>query len=167
MQFEVDEYVMYRYSGICRIDGVEKKCFDGVNETSYYKLKPIDNAHSSCYVPVESAGEKIRKLLTEKEIYALIDSMPEEDEIWFDNSKERKVMFSKILRSDDYKVIIGMTKALYRQQKKYIENGKKLSSSDEMVMKNAEKIMYQEFSLVLGIDTDKIEETITNRIGNA
>jgi CarD family transcriptional regulator len=164
MQFEINEFVMYKFSGVCRIESIEKKCFDGVNEISYYKLKPLDNNRSSCYIPVENSQGKIRRLLSEEEVYSIIDSMPEEHEIWCDDSRERKAMFSRILKSDDYKIIVGMIKALHQHQAANCEKGKRLSGSDEAALNNAEKIMYQEFAVVLGIAPDEVEEKITNRI---
>ena len=109
-------------------------------------------------------SNKIRKLLTKDEIISLIDSAAKSDDVcWQNNSKERKSLFNSILNSDDCEKMLEMLKTLHFHQEKQKLNGKKLVSSDEIAMKTAENVLFQEFSIVLGIDYDSVEDFIISR----
>jgi CarD family transcriptional regulator len=166
MEFSVGEYVMYGTSGVCKLSSIEKRNFDGQSEKQYLKLEPLNSSTSKYYIPSDSAENKIRKLLSKDEINSLIDEMPETEEIWFNDTSQRKAVFNSIIKSDDYKQIISMVKSLHSQKIKKISGGKRLNSSDENFMKRAENLMYQEFAAVLGIKQDEVEKYITDRIEN-
>ncbi len=165
MNFSVGDYVMYGTSGVCRLEGVEKRNFDGQHELEYLILLPVSSSSSKYYIPVQSMENKIRHLLSKEEINSLIDEMPETEGIWYADNNERKAVFNSIIKSDDYKKIISMTKSLHDHKIKKISGGKKLNASDENLMKKAEDLMYQEFAQVLGIRKDEVEQYIINRIG--
>ena len=164
MSFSDGEYVMYGTSGVCIVTGIEKKCPDGQNEKEYIRLVPINSANSKYYIPYENADGRIRKLLSADEINRIIDEMPDTEAIWCNDNHKRKEIFSSIIKSDDYRQIIGMIKSIHEQKIQRISDGKKLASADEMLMKKAEELMYQEFSTVLDIGIDEVENYIINRI---
>ncbi len=165
MNFAVGDYVMYGTSGVCRIEGTEKRNFDGEHEVEYLILLPINNSTSKYYIPTENMESKIRHLLNKDEIISLIDEMPQTEAVWYSDNNERKAMFNSIIKSDDYRSIISMVKSLHSQKIKRTSNGKKLNSSDENFMKRAESLMYQEFAQVLDIRVEDVEKYIINRIG--
>lgn len=108
-EYAPDEYVSYGTSGVCQIVSLENRSFDGEHEALYYKLRPLDNSHSTYYVPAERAAEKLRPLLTREQICGLIDEMADEDfseTEWCSNSRERRGIFQNILHSDDYREMI-------------------------------------------------------------
>ena len=73
--YTLNEYVSYGTSGVCKIESLEQRSFDGEHEESYYKLRPLDNSNSTFYVPIDRAAERLRPLLTKEQIYQLIDEM--------------------------------------------------------------------------------------------
>lgn len=164
MKFDSGMNVVYKNIGVCIIESVEKKNFDGTNDIEYYKLKPITSNTSTYYIPVENSDDKLRSLFTKNEVDSFIDNMTSADEIWVDDSRERRMIFGNILKSDDYQSIIGMIKALYMHQNEKIKNNKHLSSSDEMLLNSAENLMFQEFSVVLGIEQSEVRNYIIQRI---
>lgn len=165
MIFENGMNVVYKNVGVCTIEDIEKRNFDGINDIEYYKLKPIANNSAMYYVPVQNSDEQIRELFSKDEVNQLIDNMQNENEIWFNNSRERRINFGKILKSDDYKAIIGMIKALYMQKNERQKHNKSLSSSDETLLNSAERLMFQEFAMVLNINQEDMKDYIINRIG--
>ena len=166
MCFSVGDYVMYGSSGVCRISGVEKRNFDGQHETDYISLVPVSSASSKYYIPQKNSDSKIRSLLTKEQINQLIDEIPDTAATWFSDSHERKNAFASIIKSDDYKQIISMIKALHIHKELKNSGGKKLNSSDENFMHRAENLMYQEFSVVLGIPQDNVVDYISKRINH-
>ena len=86
--YTLNEYVSYGTSGVCKIESLEQRSFDGEHEESYYKLRPLDNSNSTFYVPIDRAAERLRPLLTKEQIYQLIDEMAEgklEETEWCSN----------------------------------------------------------------------------------
>ncbi|MBQ8172242.1 MAG: hypothetical protein IJZ95_09655 [Oscillospiraceae bacterium] len=164
MQLQTGNYVMYRSSEICRIDGFETKCFDGVTQREYCILVPENDQRSKYYVPMDRAEEKLRRLLSKDEIYALIESMKGEQPDWGDTEIRRKERFNEVLGSGDHRLIISMMHSLYLEKQNRISQGKKLLAADEKAMKAAEALINREFSFVLGISEGEIEGFILDTL---
>ena len=164
MQLEIGKYVMYRASEICRIDGFEKKSFDGVTEREYCILVPENAERSKYYVPLDCAETKLRCLLTSDEINALIDSMAGEQPDWGETTDHRKERFNQILSSNDYSLIISMMNSLYLEKQNRISQGKKMLAVDEKALKAAEALINREFAFVLGIPENKVSEHIADKL---
>ncbi len=163
--YQPDDYVCYGSSGVCRIISCENRAFDGEHEETYYKLSPVDGTHSTYYIPVDRASERLRPLMSKDEIYSLIDQMPQTEETeWCGDSRERRGMFQHILHSDNCREIIQMMRMLYCQQERKRSSGRKLSSADEAAMHAAEHRLYQEFGIVLGIAPEQVHEFICSRL---
>ncbi len=163
--FDLGEYVVYSASEICEVGEKVKRCFDGVNSNEYFKLIPIASSQSSYYVPIDGAEEKVRKLLSKEQIYEIIDNIPNIEENWFEDKNERKNYFKTVLKSDDYSQIISMIKSIYSERKRRNSTGKNLIASDEKAFMVAERLMHQEFAVVLGIKEEEVVELIESRIG--
>lgn len=164
MDFALNEYVMYGAAGICRFEGVVKRCFDGKTEHEYLTLVPVDIKKSVYYVPKKVMKTKVRKLLTKDEVFSLIDSIPEIEPCFVPERNERKVLFSNVLKSDDIEQIMALLKTLYMNQEKKVKSGKQLSAMEDTAMKTAENIIFQEFALVLDIEPDSVKNFIATRI---
>lgn len=163
-----DEYVAYGSSGVCQVMCQEIRSFDGgEHEESYYKLRPVDGSHSTYYVPVDRADERLRPLLTKEQIYTLIDEMAlGKEQEWCNDSRERRGIFHAILHSDNYGEIIQMMRSLHQQQERKRSTGHKLSSADETAMHTAESRMYQEFGIVLDIKPEQVHNFILDRLAS-
>lgn len=57
-----------------------------------------------------------------------------------------------------------MIRELYIHKQEQLKNGKKMHLSDEQLMKEAERLLYSEFSLVLNIRADEVPKFIASRI---
>jgi len=167
MEFKKDDCVVYKSAGVCRVLGIETQSMDGENEILYYKLKPLGDANSTYYVPVSSGEEKLRSLLTKEEVMELIETMPksaEESTIWSDNRRERREMYTQILKGDDQKALIQLISSLYFRKQSSEARGRRFSSMDESAMKNAENLMLQEFGVVLGIAPEEVKVFIDRHV---
>ncbi len=161
MELQLNEYVVYRNTGVCQIVAVEDQCMDGVTTITYYKLKPIADINSTYYIPVVKVDEKLRKLLTREEVNELINSMPLEgdaDTVLSNNRRERREMYTQILKSDDHMAILRLISALYFHKRSSEAKGKRFSAMDENAMKNAEHLMLQEFGFVLEMTESELRQ---------
>ena len=99
------------------------------------------------------------------QILQLIDSMPEEDIVWFKNDNDRKEYYRKILASGDHMALIKMIKGIYSHKKERESQGKRLHMVDEHFFKDAEQILYNEFQYVLNLNSkDELMQYIFSRI---
>ena len=124
----------------------------------YYVLKPVYDPNSTIFVPLHNAKltDKMRYVLSAEEIYELIQEMPDENTIWIEEESKRREQYKKILASGDRKDLVCLIKTLYLQQQKLKENGKKLHMAEDRFMKDAEKMLYEEFAHVLTIERDQV-----------
>ncbi len=167
MELQKGAYIVYRNAGVCQVVDLEEQSMDGEHTILYYKIKPISDASSTYYIPVAKAGEKLRRLLTESEILTLIDSMPQSgecSEYWSDNRRERKEMYSQIMKSDDHMTILRLISSLYFRKRAAEAKGKRFSAMDETIMKNAETLMLQEFGFVLELSEPEVRRFMDERV---
>ena len=97
----------------------------------------------------------------------MIKALPEEKTEWIENENLRKEEFRKNISQGDRKALIAMIKVLYLHREKLYSQGKKMHVSDERFFKEAEKILYDEFALVLNIEIDQVVPFIIRQIENA
>ena len=123
--FKVNDVVVYGTQGVCEIIGIEDRKIGGEIK-KYFVLKPKNDKGATCYIPTwnEKAWSKMRKVITKKEIDALIDSMPNKEPIWIANENERKETYMQILASGDQAAIIAMVQALFSHKKGTGSRGK-------------------------------------------
>lgn len=164
MQLQTGNYVIYRSSEICRIDGFETKCFDGATQREYCILVPENDQRSKYYVPMDRAKDKLRCLLSKEDIYSLIEGMKGEQPDWGDAETHRKDRFNEVLGCGDHRLIISMLHSLYLEKQDRLLHGKKLLAADEKAMKAAEALINREFSFVLGIKETEMESFILDRL---
>ena len=163
--YQVNEMIMYGTDGVCKIDSIVTKEIGG-NSIEYYVLKPVYSNNSTIYVPVHNPHlkKKMHQVLTSGEIYQLIKAMPDENVVWIENENERKEKFKEIIMSGDRMSLIKMIKALYFHQQKQQEKGKRLRASDERFFTEAERILYDEFALVLNIEPEPVLPFIMEQV---
>ncbi len=158
----VGETFVYGSSGVCRVEDIcVRDCGSGKKE--YYVLQPVYDARSTVYIPTDSEKlvSNVRTLLTEKEVYDMISSMPEEGFEWIINDKERIETFRSILEEGTRQDVVKLLRTLYLRKKELAEKGKKLRSADEAMMQRAEKLIYGEFAWVLGISPSEVNGFIS------
>ena len=100
MSFNIGDYVVYGGYEICRIEEKVKRCFDGTTPREYYKLIPVYSKGSTYYIPSDDYEEKIRRLLSKEEIYALIEEMPNAEAQWCEDRNQRNIYDEDDLRTE-------------------------------------------------------------------
>lgn len=163
--FNINDTILYGSHGICKIEDITEQKF-GKEKDLYYVLHPVNNLSSTIYVPVnnDKLTAKMRHILSEEEINDLITAMPDETTQWIENKSERSERFKSILLSGDRREIIKLIKTIYNHKEELKTIGKKLHASDEQFFREAEKILYDEFSLVLNIRYDQVLPFIIKKI---
>ena len=162
--YNVNDTVLYGKQGVCVIKDIVRENFSG-KPLDYYYLKPAYNESTVIYVPVENKElvGKMKKVLSSDEINDLIKEVKNTEPIWYDNEKVRKEKFNDIIAKGDRREILQLINALYINKQEREAMGKKMYASDEKLMREAEKLIYEEFATVLNIKPDKVVDYIVKK----
>ncbi len=161
----INDLVLYGTEGICRITDIAVRDMHGGN-VEYYVLKPMGDGNSTIFVPTgnEALTARMRRILSVEEIYALIHSMDGQETEWIENENMRKQQYKDILSSGDRNSLVKMIKTIYLHGEERKRMGKKLHLCDERFLKDAEKMLYEEFAHVLKIKKDEVLPFIMEQI---
>lgn len=161
----MNKYVVYGANGVCEIEGVIRQKF-GANSSAkdYYVLRPVYEASSKVYVPVNSsaATERMRPILSKKEIDETILSALDGKIEWIGDHKKRSEQFHQILSRRDNKEILQMISCLYLHAK---ESEKGLTSSNANILRTAQNIIEQEFAFSLNLKPEEVGKYIQMKLG--
>lgn len=163
--YQVGENVFYGTEGVCRVEEIRRMKVGGAM-AEYYVLRPIYREGSTVYVPVnnELLVSRMRPLLTAKQIDQMIDEVNREDEDWIEDAAERKAEFQRILLSADRRELLSMVRALYLRRQNLQTCGKRLRANDEQMLRDAERLLDDEFATVLNIRQREVPDYIRNRV---
>lgn len=150
---------------ICRVSDVKDMTFGKVTR-KYYILTPVWDDKNILYVPTDNQAltAKMKRILNEEEIYSLVHSIPSREIDWIDDDKERAQKFRDIIGRSDREEVIGMIKALFERKTELEASGKKLHAADAAMLDRAEKIICEEFALVLNIKKEDVASFIAREI---
>ncbi len=164
---KLNEKVMYGTTGVCVVDSVEDRRI-GKETKKYYVLKPVSQATSTVYLPIDNNKllEKVRKMLSVEEIKSILNSLNEEPDIWTDNDNERRLKFSEIISSGDRKACLVLLRTLHNHQESLSGTGKRLHIADERALKEAQRLIQDEFSVVLNIQPNEVADFIKCEMKN-
>lgn len=165
--FEPGEYIHYGTSGLCKVEEITKLNVSGADrDRLYYRLTPLEGQGGVIYTPVDNQKVQMRKALNREEAKELIDSIPDIQELWILEEKQREQNYKQALRSPDCRCWIQIIKTLYVRKQSRIEQGRKITATDEKYLKSAENRLYSELALALGRDKNDMEQYIALRIKN-
>lgn len=159
------ETVLYGTEGVCKVAEICQMKV-GHKKEEYYVLRPVHREGSTVFVPVnnESLLAKMRPLLSKEEINALIDGVNKEEKLWIEDAAERKTAFQSILTGGDRRELLCMIRLLYLRREMLQKAGKRLRTNDDQMLRDAEKLLNDEFALVLDIPQREVSEYIRSRI---
>lgn len=163
--FEVGSTVLYGSDGVCMIQDITHKDVGGISG-DYYVLEPIYQKKSVVFVPLanERLVGRMRNILSTEELYALIDSMPVEPMRWISEEGDRKATYKDIITRGNCSELMRLVRTLYRHRDEQETRGKRLHASDDRFLKTAEKMINDEFAIVLQIDPEQVPSFVSSRI---
>ena len=161
--FEVNDYIMYGVTGVCRVTGIEEKIINHIKK-DYYVLSPVYSKNIVIKIPVDNEKVTMRKLHTKEEVESLINSMPNKETLWIDDDKERNETFKSMLKSADCNDFITLIKSIYSNKKIRKTIAKTMHKADDEIMKAAENLLNEEFATILGIELEEVTPYILDKI---
>ena len=159
--FCIGQTVLYGANGVCTIEDLTVKRI-GKEEMEYYVLKPVGSDSSTFFVPASNPVlvGKIREVLTPEQAREILSDLPEA-EAWTESKLERTERFRNIVSRVDCRELIGMIRTIRAHEQLQIAKGKRLHLSDERLLKEAERMVCGELSLVLQISGDEVLSRIS------
>ena len=167
-KFQRGEYVVYSNAGVCLVEDVKHMKFSAQEkERIYYILQPVGNAASTLYIPLdnEKLNAKLRKVLSKAEIDHILEEIREKKFDWEKDKKKRSEDFRKILKEKEQQEMLLMVSCIYMKKQELLSNGKKMNSTDEEILKEAEHYIEEEFAVALSIPTDEVGIYIQDKLG--
>ena len=150
--FSAGDHVVYGNHGVCRVAELTSMDF-GADHREYYVLSPIAEPKSKIFVPLDNDAltSTMLPVLTKDEIDALLGSVVPGSREWIENDSERKAFCTATLKSGDRFAILSMIDMLYLHREEMISQKKHFHVTDERFLRDAEKLLHEEFAFVLGI----------------
>lgn len=162
--YEIGDMILYGHEGICEIKNIVTRKIKNTDK-QYYQLSPLDN-HITIYVQIDNQYclSKMRKILSKDNIYKLIKTMPDNETIWIHDKNIRKQKYNNIINCGNHEQLVKLIKTLYLNKLEQEKAGKKFHVQDQYLLKTAEKILYDEFSITLDLKPEQILSFILNTI---
>lgn len=163
--FSVGEKVMYSVNGVCEIIEITEKIF-GKTKMKYYVLKPLYNSNSTLFVPVDNKNltSKMKRLWTKNELDNVLVEISLKEIKWNNNDVERRDEFRKIISYGDMTEILTMLKVIWLQRERQVSKGRKLHVTDEIYLRDAEKMTKEEIATVIGVEQEEVLPYIKDKI---
>lgn len=163
--YQIGDQVVYGFHGVCRIVDMEKRVVDR-KTVRYYVLEPRDQSNARFYIPTENqaAVSKLRPVLSREEL----DEILARDSIWMDawivDKNTRKQRYRELINSGDWAALLTMVYTLYRHRREQKAAGRKFHLCDENFLRDAEKLICSEVSVVMEIPAEEVPDFLMRQM---
>lgn len=154
--FKIDSYVVYG-GNVCHVFDIRT-----YNDKKYYVLKPVEDTSLTVSIPIDC--NSVRGLISKKEALDLIDRIGFITGISIDNEKMYSNVYKDLFNEGSHESLIKIIKTTYRRNKKRSDDNKKISEMDDVFFKKAERLLYDELSIVLGMSYDDTKEYVIKKV---
>ena len=162
--FNVDDYIMYGKTGVCKVVDITNEKFINGDKRKYYILSPIYNNDTVIKIPLDNDKVPMRKVISKDDMTSLINDIPNMEILWIDDEKKRIAQFETMLKSGQCEELIKLIKSI-KFSKKYARSiGKKLEQPDRDIMKEAERLLTEEFAIILNVYPNEASSYILSQI---
>ncbi len=163
--FEIGDFVMKANNGICRIDDIGHPDISTANkERLYFFLTPLNETNTKLYVPTDKADNSLRRVITEEEAWRFIEEIPDIDEAWITDEKQREQRYKEAIQSCDLERLMSIIKNMHHRKQKRTAEGKKSTSVDERFYKVAENNLFTELAFAIGRKKEDMQEIIAEKM---
>lgn len=162
--YQTGDFVMYGNTGVCRVQEIGYPDAVSDRETLYYTLAPVYDT-AVIYIPVDTKAF-MRPIMSKQAAEQLIDSIPDIPEQDGHNTDMRMLgeQYRACLNTHRNEDLVRLIKSVYQKSKRSLKAGRHMGQLDQQYMKRAEKMLYGELAIVLGMEYDEIQPYIHRRI---
>ena len=158
-RFQLGQKVLYGSHGVCVIVGREERISDK-KPMVYYVLEPQGQGSARFLVPTHNVAAmgKLRPVLVPEELEARLEIEAIRTDAWIQVDSLRKQAYRELLGSGDRLRILQMIHTLYRHEAAQFSVGKKVHLCDVNFLRDAEKLICSEISLVLSLSPEEARQ---------
>lgn len=159
--FQAGEFVIYGNSGVCEVKEVGIPGFSaGENPRSYYTLSPLHSTET-IYTPVDTKV-LMRTVISPADAQHLLEHFPElqEEDYSACNTKWLANAYESSLQDYTCETLMKLIKSICMRNCEVILSKRKLNETDLKYLKRAEDLLYNEFSVALGLTVDDVKQII-------
>lgn len=157
--FNKNDMVIYK-GDVCKIIDIKNNSF---SNKMCYMLVPLYDESLTISVPVENENGYLKNILSKKEVLDLIRKIPKIKVLDVD-SKLIENEYKNLFRSGNHEDLIKIIKTTYLRNKKRIECKRSIGEKDKEYFDKAERKLYGEFSIVLGMSVDDVRKFIVKTV---
>ncbi len=164
--YQVGDQVVYGIHGVCDIVDVQERKVDR-KTVQYYVLEPKEQPGAQFLVPTQNqaAVNKLRPVMSRDELGALLASETVKADGWIPDENLRRQCYRELINSGDRSRLLGMIRTLHQHKQAQAAAGRKFHLCDENFLRDAEKLLSSEFSLVLEIPQDQVGGYVRQAMG--
>lgn len=163
--YQVGDKVVYGVHGVCMVVDQEERVVDRKRLT-YLALEPVGQDGSRYLVPTHNAAAmaKLRSMLSKEELEKLLQSEEVQADGWIRDENLRKQTYRELIGSGDRAKLMQMVRTLYRHKAAQTAAGKKCHLCDENFLRDAEKLLTSEISIVMEVEPDQAKQYIRSKL---
>lgn len=161
--FKIGDYVAHYKEGVCRIVDIGKISLSD-NEKDYYTLKPIYDKDGTVYTPVENKKNQIREVITRQEAKNLISEIDDIESLQVTDEKKREIIYKNTVLKNQCRDWIVILKTSYERKMDRLSKGKKVTHVDDRYLGIAERFLYGELAVALGVDRAEVKNFFSKQL---
>lgn len=164
--FKTNDFIIYGKMGVCKIINITVP--DKVSTKQLYYV--LEQTEDNCiiYAPVDTKVP-MRPIISADEANRLIDMIPDIKAKAYYNEKMMALTqhYKEAIEAFNCEDLIELIKSIYAKKQIAQQQNRKLGQIDGKFMKQAEELLYNEFSYALGIPKDTVPDYIAARVEKA
>ena len=160
------DYVSYGVQGVCQVQGITEMNLPGSKiKKQFYVLVPVYDDQGTIYSPVEEGKvSKRRPILTQQEANELISSIPSVGLIDAADRKEFDLKVKEAASSGECMQWVVVMKTLISERDARIAAGKKMTTTNERLLKSAGDKLSGELAISLKIDRSMVVDILRQKL---
>lgn len=169
-EYKPGDHIIYGSTGVCCVESIitpdSKDAKHGFDKTRcYYVLKPLYHTET-IYTPTDNTRVFMRPVISKEEAERLIDLIPtiQAEAYHADSLQDLRNHYKAVTESYDCSDLIELTMSIYAKKQYAEQQKRKFGEVDGKFMKQAEEMLFGEFSVALGIDRNAVQEYISERV---
>ena len=155
--YKIGDYIIY-LKDVCKVLDIKEKY---MNDMDYYVLNPVNDNSLKLNIPINN--NSLRNLISKEKIEEIINNILN-IEVIQDDDKTIENTYKILLSNATHEDLIKIIKTSYLRNQKRIDNKKKISNKDKNYFELAEKYLYNEFSVVLGLSFDETRDYVIKKV---
>lgn len=163
--YQIGDRVLYGVHGVCSVVDVEKRFVDK-KQVTYLVLEPVGQDGSRFLIPIHNAAAmgKLCNMLSAEELEIMLQSKEVHSDHWIKDENLRKQTYRDLIASADREKLMGMVHSLYEHKKIQTAAGRKCHLCDENFLRDAEKRLIGEVSIVMNMNPAEAKAYLTEKL---